>query len=208
MTDTVTLSRYLREGTADVHREAERSAFVSLFMQGGLDRDTYSRHLLALHAVYGALESALSRQREDRRLGQFHIPELWRLAALEADLDYLRGPGWRHEEPIPAARHYADHLARIEKTQPIRLVSHSYVRYLGDLSGGQVLKAMAARQLGLDGEGLLFYEFPKIADPITFKAVYRQRLDELQLLEGEQEALLDEARTAFQLNAAIFNQLV
>jgi len=208
MNDSVTLSQYLREGTADVHRNAEGSAFVSRFMNGTLDRDTYSRHLLALHGVYQALEGAIERHRDDPRLGHFFLPELWRTRALEEDLGFLRGAGWQTEEPVPAARAYAQHLAAIERKAPIRLVSHSYVRYLGDLSGGQMLKKMAARVLSLDGEGLHFYEFPAIADPTAFKTDYRRRLDELPLADREREALLDEARAAFRMNAEIFAQLI
>jgi heme oxygenase len=198
----------LREATADAHRAAERSAFVSLFTQGKLDRDTHARHLLALYGVYSTLESALERHRKDDRIGRFHLPELWRRTALEADLAYLRGPDWRQEAPVPAARFYVAHLRVLELTHPLRLVSHCYVRYLGDLSGGQMLKQMAARQLGLNGDGLSFYEFPGIADPNAFKADFRRRLDELRLANGEREQLLEEARAAFHLNAAVFAELV
>jgi heme oxygenase len=203
----VTLSEYLREGTAEVHREAERSTFVGRFVNGRLDRDTYSRHLLALHSVYTALEDGLERRREDRRVGAFFLPELWRRSALTTDLTFLRGPEWVNETPISSARLYAGHLAEIEETIPIRLVAHAYVRYLGDLSGGQMLKRMAARCLGLNGAGLSFYEFPEISDPPAFKADFRRRLDELSLDDGEREGLLDEATTAFKLNGAIFDEL-
>lgn len=202
------LSEELREGTADAHRGAERSEFVARFVRGGLDRELFSRHLLALHGVYAALEDALERLKADPRLGAFSIPQLWRRLALERDLDFLRGPRWRSEEPVPAAKAYADRLREIESAQPIRLISHSYVRYLGDLSGGQMLKGLAARQLDLNGDGLGFYEFPGIPEPGAFKAEYRRRLDDLDLADGEREAVVEEARTAFRLNAAIFDQLV
>lgn len=202
------LSEELREGTADAHRGAERSTFVARFVRGGLNRETFSRHLLALHGVYAALEDAFDRLKDDPRLGAFSLPQLWRRVALERDLDFLRGPRWPSEEPVPASKAYATRLREIESAQPIRLVSHSYVRYLGDLSGGQMLKGLAARQLDLDGDGLRFYEFPAIPEPGAFKAEYRRRLDELVLADGEREAVVDEARTAFQLNAIIFDQLV
>lgn len=203
----MSLSELLREGTADVHRTAERSAFVLRFVEGRLDRLVFSRHLRALHDVYEALEGALDRRRDDPRIAAFHLPALWRRTAIETDLAFFRGPGWRAEPPVPAAAEYAAHLRGIESARPILLVSHAYVRYLGDLSGGQMLKKMAARQLGLDGHGLAFYEFPEIADAAAFKADFRRRLDELAVADGEGAALLAEARTAFALNAAIFEQL-
>jgi heme oxygenase (biliverdin-producing, ferredoxin) len=206
--DTVSLSEYLRTGTAEAHRAAEGSRFVSLFMSGRLDRLTHSRHLLALHGVYQALEDALDTLHADHRVGMFHLPALWRRAAIEADLEYFYGPSWRREEPVPSARAYAGHLSALLTTQPLRLVSHAYVRYLGDLSGGQILKRMAAKQLGLDADGLRFYDFPAIVDPVEFKRNFRQRLDEIPLTNGERDDLLDEARIAFRLNATIFAELV
>ncbi|MGD1149150.1 MAG: biliverdin-producing heme oxygenase [Thermoanaerobaculaceae bacterium] len=202
------LSELLRERTADAHRGAERSEFVARFVRGGLDREMYFRHLLALHGVYTALEDALERLQDDPRLGAFLLPQLWRSLALERDLDFLRGPRWHAQEPVPAAKAYVERLRWVESAEPIRLVSHSYVRYLGDLSGGQVLSGLAARQLDLVGDGLRFYEFPAIPDRAVFKADYRRRLDELPLTDGEREAVVEEARTAFRLNAAIFDQLL
>lgn len=46
------------------------------------------------------------------------------------------------------------------------------------------------------------------AADVRRKSDLRRRLDGMALAEGEQEGLLDEARTAFRLNAAIFSDLV
>jgi heme oxygenase len=207
VTEEVTLSVYLREATADVHRGAERSSFVSRFMAGTLDREAYSRHLLALHPVYTALEGAMERLRDTPRLSAFYLPVLWRSASLAADLHYLRGREWQREDPVPSSRRYAEHVNEIAQVTPIALVAHCYVRYLGDLSGGQVLGKMAKRHLGLGGEGVSFYEFHEIGDVAAFKHDFRRRLDELPLRDGEREALVAEARNAFALNAAIFDEL-
>ena len=54
-------------------------------------------------------------------------------------------------------------INQISKEKPELLVAHAYTRYLGDLSGGQILKKIAQRGMGLQGsEGLAFYEFDKI----------------------------------------------
>jgi heme oxygenase len=208
VSDRLSLSRCLREATADAHRDAERSAFVSRFMRGKLDKDTYARHLVALHSVYTTLEEAMEDLRDTPRLAPFYIPALWRSASLVADLQHLCGPDWHREEPVPSARRYAEYLRSIRAHTPILLVAHCYVRYLGDLSGGQVLRKVAKQHLGLDGAGASFYEFREIADVSAFKDGYRRRLDELPLNDGEKGTLLEEARTAFRLNASIFHELV
>ena len=206
--DTVSLSEHLRTATAQAHRDAERSPFVQLFTSGRLDRATHAAHLRALHDLYAALEEGLEAFRDDPRLGAFHLPELWRQTSLEADLAYLLGPAWRAHDPVPSARAYAARLRALPAAAAHRLVAHAYVRYLGDLSGGLVLRRLAAAQLGLDGDGLRFYEFPSVPDPAAYKREFRRRLDAFPLAAGEAADLVDEARVAFALNAAIFAELV
>jgi len=46
----------------------------------------------------------------------------------------------------------------------------SYTRYIGDLSGGQILKGIAQRSIS-DGQGTAFYEFKDIPNEKQFKAV-------------------------------------
>jgi heme oxygenase len=87
-------------------------------------------------------------------------------------------------------------------------VGHSYTRYLGDLSGGQVLKGIAQRAMNLvDGEGTAFYEFDTIADEKAFKATYRQSLDEIDISEADADRIVEEANDAFGLNMTMFQEL-
>jgi len=208
MTENESLSVELRKATADVHRRAESSAFVERFTSGTVDRAIYSRHLRALQPVYAALEDGLTKHQCDPRLGAFYLPPLWRTSALEDDLRFLLGDDWRSHAPVPAAVQYADRLTDLSSQTPVLLVSHAYVRYLGDLSGGQMLRRLAAQNLGLEHDGLRFYEFPKIDSPGAFKNDFRRRLDELILDDVERDQVVDEAREAFRLNGAIFAQLV
>ena len=55
-------------------------------------------------------------------------------------------------------------MGRIEELaagpDPSRLLAHAYVRYLGDLSGGQFIRRRISKAYGLDdGAGVSFYEF-------------------------------------------------
>jgi hypothetical protein len=58
-------------------------------------------------------------------------------------------------------------------------VAHAYTRYLGDLSGGQVLARVARKTYGLEkgGAGTQFYEFDNIENKNGYKKGYRARLD-------------------------------
>ena len=65
---------------------------------------------------------------------------------------------------------FSDYTTRIntlaissDTVETSRLLAHAYVRYLGDLSGGQFIRRKLAKTYGLeDGQGLTFYEFGKL----------------------------------------------
>ena len=65
-------------------------------------------------------------------------------------------------EPSSSLSRYLVQLRHIASASPVSLLAHSYVRYLGDLSGGQTIRHILAKAYGLDeasGEGLSFYAF-------------------------------------------------
>lgn len=57
---------------------------------------------------------------------------------------------------------YTTRIQELADNDPARLLAHAYVRYLGDLSGGQVIRRRVVKSYGLDadsGAGVKFYEF-------------------------------------------------
>lgn len=56
-----------------------------------------------------------------------------------------------------------------EGSDPSLLLAHSYVRYLGDLSGGQVIRRRVTKAYGLDenGRGTQFYDFKQLGGSKT-----------------------------------------
>ncbi|NES71812.1 MAG: heme oxygenase, partial [Okeania sp. SIO2D1] len=99
-------------------------------------------------------------------------------------------------------------IREISEKEPELLVAHSYTRYLGDLSGGQILKKIAQRGMNLiDGEGTAFYEFPEISDEKAFKNMYRQRMNDLPIDQATADRMVNEANAAFDMNMKMFNEL-
>lgn len=52
-----------------------------------------------------------------------------------------------------------------ESSDPTRLLAHAYVRYLGDLSGGQIIRRRIANAYNLDADredGIRLYHFKKL----------------------------------------------
>ncbi|MBE7384566.1 MAG: heme oxygenase (biliverdin-producing) [Leptolyngbya sp. SIO1E4] len=203
------LATKLREGTKKAHTMAENVGFVRCFLRGVVEKNSYRKLVANFYFVYTAMEEELERHQTHPAVSKIYFPELHRKQSLETDLNYYYGANWRdHVSPSAAGQAYIDRIREVSASQPELLVGHSYTRYLGDLSGGQVLKGIAQRAMNLvDGEGTAFYEFETINDEKAFKATYRQSLDEIEVDEATAEQIVEEANDAFGLNMEMFQEL-
>jgi heme oxygenase len=173
-----------------------------------LDQATYVALLENLVPVYAALENQLDRHADDPRIRPFYHPGLARSSALKRDIRARGGDPDGERLPTAAAQSYATKIHAAATEDPVLLIAHSYVRYLGDLSGGQILKRMVAEMYGLaNGAGTAFYEFPDLPAPDEFKRLYRAALDEVDLTETQANKVVAEAIEAFQANSELFRSL-
>ncbi|PWD50928.1 biliverdin-producing heme oxygenase [Serinibacter arcticus] len=200
------LSSLLRTATRPQHEHAETRGFVTQLMGGALSREAYIDLATQHHAIYSALEAAGERLRGDAAAAPFLIDALVRVPSLEADLALLLGPDWRDAvDVLPATRAYIEVLDGIDTAE--RFVAHHYTRYLGDLSGGQIISRMLQRHYGMTPEELTFYTFTEIPKPKPFKDDYRALLDAAPFTPEQIDAVVEEAKVAFDLNAALFVDL-
>ncbi|WP_338403987.1 biliverdin-producing heme oxygenase [Cellulosimicrobium arenosum] len=201
------LSQRLREGTRPEHEQAEGSGFVERLMAGGLDVAAYADLAAQQWAVYGALEAASTAIRSDVQGATLVFDALTRTPEIEKDLAFLVGPDWAERITIhPATERYVARLREVGGSLPA-YAAHAYTRYLGDLSGGQIIKRMLERHYGLSVDGLAFYTFTEIPKSKPFKDVYRERLDALALTPAQVDETVAEAKLAFRLNSAVFADL-
>ncbi|MCM2579356.1 biliverdin-producing heme oxygenase [Streptomyces meridianus] len=203
-------SALMRTASQAQHTEAENSAFVGDMLGGRLGQGAYARYTEQLWFVYRALEGAAGALADDPVAGPFIRPELLRVTELERDLAHLLGAGWRKRATaLPATRTYADRITEVAGRWPAGYVAHHYTRYLGDLSGGQVIRSAAEKRWGFDhkGDGVRFYVFAGIGNPAAFKREYRALLDALPVGDGEKRDAVEECRRAFALNTGMFREL-
>ncbi|MEV6312500.1 biliverdin-producing heme oxygenase [Streptomyces sp. NPDC051840] len=207
---TTPFSTLIRTASHEQHTEAESSAFMGDMLGGRLGVEAYTRYTEQLWFVYRALEDGADALRDAPVAGPFIRPELMRTAELERDLAHLRGEGWREGlEPLPATAAYAARVAECARDWPAGYVAHHYTRYLGDLSGGQIIRGTAEKTWGFDrkGDGVRFYVFEQIPNPAAFKREYRELLDAVDADDLEKQRIVDECRRAFALNTAVFREL-
>lgn len=201
----------LKNATEAAHRQAEGAAFVTDLLAGALNRTAVAALLAQQLHIYRALETALGNYREHPLLAGFADPALDRSEALERDMAYHFGSRWQQdltEGRIFTAHATVSYAAAIATAAgPEFLLANHYVRYLGDLSGGQIIHRMAQRHYGIPDEGLNFYVFEHINKLKRYKDGYRARLDTLEPAPDTRRTVLAHAAESFDFNHRIFLEL-
>ena len=203
------LAAELKTGTKRSHTAAENTKFVGSFLRGVVSEENYRTLIKDFYFVYSAIEEEMERLQDDEFLTPIYFKELNRLNFLKMDLRYYYGPNWMMEvKPSEACIQYTERIHEVADKDPYLLVGHHYTRYLGDLSGGQILRNIAEKALDLPkGEGLHFYDFPKIDDKKAFKTKYREGLDNVTSDTSKINDIIAEANYAFRLNMYMFDEL-
>jgi heme oxygenase len=206
--ETIPFAERLRAATRDTHGSAEGTGFMSALLSGRLSPTAAASLSGQLFHVYGALERPWQRLSGDPVAGPFLDDRLLRLPALAADLDYLLGASWRTQiDPLPVTAEYTQRITELARTWPAGYVAHHYTRYLGDLSGGQVIGRRMAELLGEPERGTRFYRFAEIPQPKRFKDEYRRLLDAAPWDADESDRVIDEVRVAYDLNTRLLRDL-
>lgn len=196
------LADALRDHTQAWHRQAERSGIIRALLRGQASRQAYALLLRNLLPAYQQLEMALDEHRQALGLRQIARAEVYRTPAIVADLNALCGYDWRQTVPVlTAGRVYAARIDSLAGKEA--LIGHAYVRYLGDLNGGQIIRQRLVHSPGLEPEALGFYVFPAIADVRAFTAEYRASFDQAGVEIAQPQTVLAEAGLAFELNIAL-----
>jgi heme oxygenase (biliverdin-producing, ferredoxin) len=206
------LATQLREGTQHSHTMAENTAFMKCCLKGIVEREPFQKLLANLYFVYTALEEELRRYQHHPVVGQIYFPELDRQGAVEKDLAFYYGDTWRLDiAPLASGKAYINRIREAAATDPALLIAHAYVRYMGDLSGGQSLRNIVRSALNLPpNEGTQFHEFehiPTVEARRAFKGKYRDALNSLTVDDALAQRIVDEANLAFQLNRDVMHEL-
>lgn len=193
-------STALRDRTAAVHAAAESAPFLLALSEGRVSRSGVVGLLQRLVPVYEALESVAAQWICDPQIAPLLVPGLERAARLRQDLALLGvAPG----APSPAADRYARRIREVGAASAPAYLAHHYTRYLGDLSGGQIIGAALRRSQDLE---LSFLAFPGLRGPAAKKA-YRAHLDGLGWGTAQQDEAVAEADLAFLLNQQLAAEL-
>ena len=205
----INFSKQLKEGTKKSHTMAENTSFVASFLRGVVDESKYRQLIANFYFIYHALESEINIHKDNPFIGPMRLNGLARHDALVEDCKYFYGDDWQDTiRPTEQTQRYISRIHEVAKNNPELLIGHHYTRYMGDLSGGQILKGIAQKALGLKEDGLAFYEFPEISDKKGFKESYRRVLDTMiPATQKNVDGIIVEANYAFRLNMYMFEEI-
>lgn len=208
---TKPFSQVIRESSWGDHSSSEGASFMEDIMRGVATKQDYIDLAVQHYYMYVALEEVSQQLVTQPEFALLHPVDLRRLTALEEDLEFLVGADWRDKiSAVPATEAYAARMREVgAETWLPGVIAHHYTRYLGDLSGGQMISKRVAKQHGFERAGVAFYDFESLGSIDDFKAAYREGLDRLgeTLSEEERQRMLAEVGRAYGFNTAVFVDL-
>lgn len=209
--DDGSFSYAIRTATWGDHSDSEGSSVMEDIMRMRATREEYTELVVQHFYMYEALEEAAKTLLGDPRYAVLHPEALVREQTLETDLEFLLGDNWRERiSPLPATQAYADRIREVAAEGWIPgLIAHHYTRYLGDLSGGQMIAKRVKKQFGYERAGVAFYDFAELGEIDRYKQEYRGVLNDLgeTLDETERQRMIDEVRAAYRFNSKVFVEM-
>ncbi len=202
------LSSLLRSSTMAIHGQVEGGDFMKKIFSGPLTEQDYYLYLWSLVQVYESLENSMAEHQSEQNISPVYFKELLRMSSLQTDMEVWKSFQVEIPESLKKTVHaYCEYLQSLSAQNPSLLVAHAYVRYLGDLSGGQMI-AKALGKKFVNSQGLHFYSFDQVHDIHEMKQAYRRGLDQIGSQSPDKvQALCEEAQKAFEWNGKVIQAL-
>lgn len=182
------MSENLRKLTWENHKKAERTKFMQRLLKRNITDYQYYVYLKNQTEAYRTLEYHAS------LLGMFDFEKddlypILRTANMLEDVIEIESDGVLTHPPIlPSVEKYKEYIEEIKNDED-KLLAHVYVRHMGDLSGGQIIKKLIPGPTRV-------YDFN--ADAEDLKNAVRKRLH---------DGLVDEANKCFVMVQEFLDEL-
>jgi heme oxygenase len=196
--------RKLHARIGKAHHQAEGMVFSRALLAGEASPLQLAALMRALKPAYALLEQQVPELASALGASASPWASLARSVALDHDLSIL---AQLPATPASAtAAIWLEQLRVLAQQAPHRLMAHVYVRYGGDLSGGQQLAQQANAILERHGlPALSFWAFDR--PTAELKQALHDAFEQFDLSPQEEEELLEEAESAFHATQRLLAEL-
>ena len=195
----------LKEGTQSLHDQAESGNFQIRMVNGELARLEFASFLGQMRHIHATLDPALQAaaavdERVDMIFNESHL-RLGRIDQDLADLDHTE-----LEEPLPATRHFLEHLNEMSEHKPASLIGVLYAKE-GATNGNKIVAKRLRDSMGLDPDMAMGYLDPHGKDQRRCWTAFKETLNELDLTDEEQQDCVVVAQETFRMVMDISKQI-
>ncbi len=192
----------LKKQTEQNHSDAEQTEFMQTLFRGNLPIDSYVKYLTILMYVYDTLEITVRDNLDDDLISMFFDEKLERSWRISADLGNLKKVITFNSK---LTDHVNEYMIMIGNASPVELLAHHYIRYLGDISGGQILKRILQQSYGLSEAQMSFYGFD--LDIKQYRDNYKAKLNSFIKSANDQQLFINTVNDVYKITTKILNAI-
>lgn len=201
----ITPSAQVRSAVWEGHRRAERHPLMRHLLSQKVGPEDHAAYLSALLPLYQALEAGIASS--DSPFARLFSDQcLSRTARIRADIDVLtetcgRRPPSNSATALPPL---------IGSGDPLALAAMGYIRYFGDLAGGQAMGRHLGKQLGISltrGGQFFAFDLPTGQDAPAYLNNLREQLDALLDDSGTKAEFIENAVADFEWHLLVFDSV-
>ncbi|MCH2148853.1 MAG: biliverdin-producing heme oxygenase [Phycisphaerales bacterium] len=197
--------RKLKEGTQDLHDQAESGNFQIRMVNGELARMEFASFLGQMRLIHATLDPALQdAAAADERVAQIFDDSHLRLHRIEQDLNDLECT--TDVEALPATSSFIEYINKKREGNPTSIIGVLYVKE-GATNGNKFVAKKLRETMGLSPDMAMGYLDPHGKDQRKRWNAFKETLNELNLSDAEQEECVAVAQETFQMVMDVSKQI-
>lgn len=208
------LTDQMRSATKAIHDKSDKLVNLKLALVL-TSPSLYGEAIGLFLPVFQKMEAIMDGNTKHPQLGKFRsfLDTLRRTPAFKADMAYYLPSDRRKElqesfvnREHPVIAEYLERLDKLEKEDPIRVLAYFYHLNGGILAGGQIIRKVVVKALGLPKDQIEGVQIFMVKDDVSisskglFQRIKKVFNEELELSEKEKNSLLEESPEVFRLN--------
>lgn len=202
-------SEELKVKSQAVHNVSDKF-FNSALSVALTDEKVYRMAVFRFYHIFLMIEDKLEDLRHDCDFLQtLYFPNLFRAHEFEEDVEYFYPEGMP-EELTPMLKEYKSSIEKDIEDDPANLIGYLQTMQLAILSGGNILRPIIVKVLGLKQNyplGVKALDWPEGFSTTNAKKLYKDRLNSLELSQKQKDRIISIKMKVFELNNKLIREV-